>query len=76
MNYLYLVVIFVGLLGLTKSQQQYLYYDEMVSRLSLLARENPNRVYLYSIGKSVENRDLWVIAVAKNQPKVFIPTFI
>lgn len=76
MNYLYLVVIFVGLLGLTKSQQQYLYYDEMVSRLSLLARENPNRVYLYSIGKSVENRDLWVIAVAKNQPKVFIITFI
>lgn len=76
MNYLYLVVIFVGLFGLAKSQQQYLYYDEMVSRLSLLARENPNRVYLYSIGKSVENRDLWVIAVAKNQPKVFIVTFI
>lgn len=76
MNYLYLVLIFVGLLGLTKSQQQYLYYDEMVSRLSLLARENPNRVYLYSIGKSVENRDLWVIAVAKNQPKVFIITLI
>jgi carboxypeptidase M len=32
-----------------------------------------NKAYLYSIGKSVQGRELWVLAIADTQPNVHIP---
>lgn len=33
----------------------------------------PNRTYLYSIGKSVDGKDLWVMALANQKPNVHVP---
>ncbi|MHC4853632.1 MAG: M14 family zinc carboxypeptidase, partial [Planctomycetota bacterium] len=45
------------------SFDKYLSYDEVTKRLQLLARENPGRVRLLSMGKSVQGRDLWVCEI-------------
>lgn len=47
-------------------------YDEMTRVLKEIHETYPKLTRLYSIGKSVENRDLWVIEVAKN-PGVHTP---
>lgn len=49
-------------------QQQYIYHEELTTRLQQLSRAYPNTSHLYSIGKSVEGRDLWVMAVAARDP--------
>lgn len=43
-------------------------YKDISTELAKIARENPLRTYLYSIGKSVEGRDLWVMAIANSHP--------
>lgn len=53
-------------------QQQYLYHDELTIRLEQLARIYPTKTHLYSIGKSVEGRDLWVMAIASIQPHLHV----
>ena len=43
-------------------------YDSLTSILKNYSQNYPNKVYLYSIGKSVLNRDLWVLALADSNP--------
>lgn len=44
---------------------KYHHYDEMVKLLKNMARKNPNITRLYSIGKSVQGRDLWVMQLSE-----------
>lgn len=46
----------------------YTTYEELVSDLNELTTKHPNKTHLYSIGKSVEGRDLWVLAIANSEP--------
>ncbi|CAF5045252.1 unnamed protein product, partial [Rotaria socialis] len=46
---------------------QYHNYESMVNRLKELNQQYPNITSIYSIGKSVEKRDLWVIIIS-DQP--------
>jgi len=48
---------------------QYHNYDSMVKKLKELHNEYPNITSLYTIGKSVEERDLWVIIIS-DQPLI------
>jgi hypothetical protein len=50
----------------------YLYYDELTTKLKQIANDHPTTAFLYSIGKSVEKRDLWVMAIAKTQPNAHV----
>ena len=43
-------------------------YTSIVSTLNAYKAQFPDKVYLYSIGKSVQNRDMLVIAIADSQP--------
>jgi hypothetical protein len=43
---------------------QYHNYDSMVKKLKELNNKYPNITSLYTIGKSVEERDLWVIIIS------------
>ena len=56
-------------LAWTLTATNYLNYDELTARLVQIAKEHPDRAFLYSIGKSAQNRDLWVMAIAKSQPQ-------
>ena len=51
------------------SQFQYHNYDSMVKKLKELNDRYPNITSLYTIGKSVEKRDLWVMIIS-DQPLV------
>lgn len=42
-------------------------YAELTAALQSLAKDNPDIVRLSSIGKSVENRDLWLLTITANQ---------
>ncbi|CAJ0575967.1 unnamed protein product, partial [Mesorhabditis spiculigera] len=44
-------------------------YEEMVKNLQDMANAFPKLTHLYSIGRSVEGRELWVLAISRN-PKV------
>jgi hypothetical protein len=46
----------------------YTTYEELVTDLNELTTKHPNKTHLYSIGKSVEGRDLWVLAIANSEP--------
>jgi len=50
-------------------------YHDYVSLTTLLqkyARDFPTKAHLYSAGKSVENRELWVIALADSKPDEYV----
>jgi hypothetical protein len=47
-------------------------YTELTAIMHDLAKRFPQNTYLYSIGKSVQNRELWVIAVAATDPDIHI----
>jgi carboxypeptidase M len=47
-------------------------YANLTSLLQGWAQKYPTKAYLYSIGKSVEDRDLWVMALADSQPNVHL----
>lgn len=47
-------------------------YDQVVTQLKKHASDHPKRTYLYSIGKSVQGRDLWVMAIANSQPDTHV----
>ena len=57
-------------LGCISSELDYGYhsYTSIVATLNDFQKNFPNKVYLYSIGKSVKNRDLLVIAIADTNP--------
>lgn len=44
-------------------------YTEMTKTLEEIASNYPNITNLYSIGKTVQNRDLWVLEITKNPGK-------
>lgn len=52
----------------TQSQNHYHSYDELIAKLEQISKDHSKRTFLYSIGKSGENRDLWVMAIANDQP--------
>jgi carboxypeptidase M len=43
-------------------------YVELTSLLKSYANKFPNQTHLYSIGKSVQGRELWAMAIAHSQP--------
>jgi M6 family metalloprotease-like protein len=60
------------------SFDKYLSHDEVTERLKLLAKQNPQRVRLISMGKSIGGRDLWVCEItddvkrAKHKPAIYV----
>lgn len=48
-------------------------YDSLAKTLKDYSVKYPNKTYLYSIGKSVAYRDLWVLAISGRQPDVHLP---
>lgn len=47
-------------------------YLAITNTLKSYQKNFPNQAYLYSIGKSVENRELWVMALAESHPNVHL----
>ena len=47
---------------------EYHSYDELTDILKSFIVNYPTKAYLYSIGKSVQNRELWVLAIADSEP--------
>ena len=37
------------------------------------ALDYPDKTHLYSIGRTVENRELWVMAISSTKPAVHVP---
>lgn len=54
------------------SNFKYHNYDSMVQKLKDINKKYPNITSLYTIGKSNQNRDLWVIIVS-DQPLIHEP---
>lgn len=50
----------------------YLTYDQIVTQLKQHTEVHPNRTYLYSIGKTVKGRDIWVLALSNSQPDTHV----
>lgn len=44
----------------------YLDHDQLTDALRKLASDYPHITRMYSIGKSVQNRDLWVLEISDN----------
>ena len=44
-------------------------YETMTSILKRYADNYPKKTYLYSIGKSLLNKELWVLAIADSNPE-------
>jgi carboxypeptidase D len=45
-------------------------YTELTEMMQSLAAKYPQNAYLYSIGKSVQGRELWVLAIAASDPDI------
>lgn len=45
---------------------KYHHYDELTALLHKYNRQYPHLTYLYSIGKSTQGRDLWVLLITKD----------
>lgn len=48
---------------------EYHHYNGLTSLFKNYSTQYPNKTYLYSIGKSVLGRDLWVLAIADHNPQ-------
>ena len=46
----------------------YYNYDELTTLLKNYASQYPTKTYLYSIGKTVQGRDMWVLALSDTKP--------
>lgn len=55
---------FVADIDFPDADTKYHTYDETVSALNDLAANNPNLAQVFSIGKSIENRDIWAIRIS------------
>lgn len=51
---------------LTQPDYVYHHYEELRTQMAFYAHKYPNLTRLYSIGKSVQGRDLWVIEITDN----------
>ncbi|CAH1791071.1 unnamed protein product [Owenia fusiformis] len=51
-----------------RNRQTYISYDDMVDIMKDLTEEYPSQMSMYSIGKSGEGREIWVMAVSANKP--------
>jgi carboxypeptidase M len=53
-----------------QKQLEFIYhdYENLTNILKLYAKTYPTKAYLYSIGKSVQNRELWVLSIADSNP--------
>lgn len=47
---------------------EYQDYETLSKNLKHFAELYPNKTHLYSIGKTVENREIWVMAIANSHP--------
>lgn len=47
-------------------------YVQLTNYLQQLAQAYPSNTYLYSIGKSVQGRELWVLAIADSNPNIHV----
>ena len=45
-------------------------YDKLTKFMNDLAAKFPTKTHLYSIGKSVQGRELWTIAIADKNPHI------
>ena len=65
-----ILVFTFNIITLIKSDLDFGYhnYDSFTSILKNYASKYPTKTYLYSIGKSVQNRELWVLALADSNP--------
>jgi hypothetical protein len=65
--YLFTVkVVFAQTLPSFFDDNSYIGYDEMTRRLEEMAKVNSDIVELTSIGKTVENREIWVVKISDN----------
>ena len=68
-------LIVFGLIGLNvyrpvlAEPSGYRNYEQISAELVKFTQDYPTKTYLYSIGKSVENRNLWVLTIANSLPK-------
>ena len=60
--------------SLIRGQFDYSYHDYVTfsAQLKAYAARFPTKTYLYSIGKSVQGRSLWAMAIADSQPDVHL----
>lgn len=47
-------------------------YEQLTTILKDYAAKYPSKTYLYSIGKSVQNRELWVLAISSTRPETHV----
>ena len=61
--------------GLVKSSLDFGYHNYVSINATLYRYQQqfPDKVWLYSIGKSVRNRDLLVVAISDSKPNQHIP---
>jgi murein tripeptide amidase MpaA len=48
-------------------------YANLTQLMNYYASTYPNVTFLYSVGKSVQGRELWTLALAKNNPNMHVP---
>jgi murein tripeptide amidase MpaA len=62
------------LINLSRGEFDYSYHDyaTFTAQLKAYSVRFPTKTYLYSIGKSVQGRDLWVMAIADSQPEAHL----
>lgn len=65
---LVIAVLFMNLELALAEPPGYRNYEQISADLAKFAQDHSTRTHLYSIGKSVENRDLWVLAIANAKP--------
>ena len=73
-----LITIFFNIILIIKSLScsldfNYHNHDSLTALLRNYTNNYPNKAFLYSIGKSVQNRDLWVLALSDSNPDKVIP---
>jgi hypothetical protein len=75
MNFIFKLLLLLLLLinkkclsNLTKLEFVYHSYENLTNILKFYSKSYPTKTFLYSIGKSVENRELWVLALADSNP--------
>ncbi len=60
--------LFISIAESNISSLEYHNYTDLTSILFSYAQKYPDKTYLYTIGKSVQNRELWVMALADSEP--------
>jgi carboxypeptidase M len=66
------LVLFDSFMASTHDVYKHHNYTELTAVMQDLARRFPQNTYLYSIGKSAQNRELWVMAIAERDPDIHV----